>query len=212
MGIYGDALPHHRPRAIRNVGSLRQGRARIADRSKLDPFRRRARRVVNPSAWNNANAEYGASYPSWSPDGHKIAFIRTSYDDAWSLYVLDLQAQTEPYVLVRQSVAEHTSWSRDGSRIAFGYAPFRWGPPSHVIMIGVVTTGGSVTEAAQGFHPDWTPTGDLVFNQFTGPGTASNFLGSSMRILVSTSTQPLIPEAVAPARADYWDQDAAWER
>jgi Tol biopolymer transport system component len=161
------------------------------------------RRLINPAIWNSENAEYGAYWPSWSPDGRRIAFIRTSYDDGWALYIVDVDGKTAPRLLARRT-SESTSWSADGSRIAFG------GGPGVVRVVNA--DGSSSMNGAYGFDADWTPTGSLIVNQFTGPGDASNPVGSRMRIFLSTSARALIPEAIAPARPDYWDQQAAWAR
>jgi Tol biopolymer transport system component len=161
------------------------------------------RRVIDPAFWNNATAEYGAYWPSWSPDGRSIAFIRTSYDDTWALYVVDVDGKTAPRLLAKDT-SESTSWSADGSRIAFG------GRPGIVRIVSA--DGAQSTDGAYGFNANWTPTGSLIFNQFTGPGNSSNGLGSRMRIFLSTSHGVVIPEAIAPVRPDYWDQQAAWAR
>jgi Tol biopolymer transport system component len=161
------------------------------------------RRVFNPAVWNNASANYGASWPSWSPDGRSIAFVRTSFDDVWAVYVVDVDGTTDPRRLA-QADAEGTSWSADGSRIAFE-------APAGVVSIAFADGSGGI-RGANGWYADWTPTGGLIFNQFTGAGDASNRLGSRMRIFLSTSSRALIPEAVAPVRPDYWDQHAVWAR
>ena len=163
-----------------------------------------SQRLVDPAIWNTRNGPvYGAYWPSWSPDGRSIAFIRASYDDSWALFVVNVDGAITPRLLVR-GTSENTAWSPDGSQIAFGAGPGR---------VGVADANGSGwTLAASGFNAAWTPTGALILNRFTGPGTAENPVGSRMRIFVSTSLTPLIAEAAAPVRPDYWDQQAIWAR
>jgi Tol biopolymer transport system component len=161
------------------------------------------RRIFTPAVWNNKNADYGASYPSLSPDGRQVAFIRTSFDDVWALYVVDVDGRTAPTLLVTGTSAP-ASWSPDGTSIAFGFAPG---------IVNIVRPDGSLSlPGPNGFNADWTPTGSLIYDRFTGPPDASNPLGTRMRIFLSTSSRALIPEAVAPVRPDYGDREAVWSR
>jgi TolB protein len=170
-----------------------------------------ARRVFDAASWNNTYAEYSASWPSWSPDGRNIAFIRTSYDDGWALYVVDVEGATPPRVLA-QNTAENTSWSPDGSRILYTASRFSIGPPLSVpccLVQMVAANGGSPVHVADGYWPDWTPTGEVIFEQFAIPHAAD---GKGLRIFTSSSDRPLIPEAISPPNADYSDRQPVWSR
>ena len=167
------------------------------------------RRVFDATSWNTAYAEYRAGWPSWSPDGRTIAFVRTAgWDDAWALFIVDADGTTQPRLLV-EGTAENTSWSPDGSRIAYAAG----GPHQFTAVRTVLANGGAPMFVGEGFWPDWTPTGQLIFEAFALDGRPSmGCCGKGSRIFTSSSDRPLIPEANAPARADYSDRQPVWSR
>lgn len=94
------------------------------------------------------------SFPTWSPDGARIAWTEGGYDESW-LVVTDaggapISRQESPLV------AEYLAWSPDGNSIAMMGNDF-WGE-----MTLVVADDGEPPEiVAQGapMYIDWTPDG-----------------------------------------------------
>jgi Tol biopolymer transport system component len=58
------------------------------------------------------------SYPSWSPDGTKIAFQSTR-DGNLDIWIKDLSSGTTTQVTRSQFGDRYPTWSPDGTRIAF---------------------------------------------------------------------------------------------
>ena len=62
-------------------------------------------------------------FPSWSPDGKRIAYISTQNDGQQDIYIINVSAlgpTSEPLRITQDSADDYNlAWSRDGSRIAF---------------------------------------------------------------------------------------------
>ncbi len=162
----------------------------------------------------------GTSWPSWSPDGRSIAFVRTSFDEPWQIYIMDADGSQPRPLNMQFSVGDaRPAWSPDGSTLLFQVRQqvsqlFLW-------EIASVNVDGSSfrshTQATYVGDPDWSPDGSsIAFSKFSAPGDASSPPGTRVRIYVlSTQGGPirqLIPEAVAPVLPSYWDSNVAWSR
>ena len=73
----------------------------------------------------------------------------------------------------------------------------------------VAANGGSPVHVAEGHWPDWTPTGEVIFEQFAIPHYPD---GKGLRIFTSRSERPIIPEAMSPLNVDYSDRQPVWSR
>jgi Tol biopolymer transport system component len=169
-------------------------------------------RLVSNNFANPGSGDFAVQTPSWSPDGRSIAFVRANYADPHTLHILDLV--TSEISFLRVGFSENDSRSLDDSRPA-------WSPDGARLLFQI---GGiaNINRNGSGFqaliapfsgNPDWSPDGrSIVFTKFTGPADQ----GSRMRIFVASlvdgSVQQLIPEAVAPVLADYWDSEPALSR
>jgi len=175
-------------------------------------------RLVSHNFANPGWGDYGVQWPSWSPDGRSISFVRANYADVWTLHILDLATSEISFLRVgfsendSRSVSDSRSaWSPDGTRLLL-----------HIGGIASINRNGSslqphVEGRTYSGNPDWSPDGrSIVFHKFTVPADQSSYVGSRMRIFVKSledgSERQLIPEAVAPALPDYWDSQPAWSR
>ena len=151
-------------------------------------------------------------YPAWSPDGKTIAFMRTNYETAREMYVMNADGSS-PHPLAYPGFRPDAepSWSPDGTMLAFGTLPT-------IGTINVDGTGLQVFDRPFSFDPDWSPDGrSLVFNSFSSlVADSKSPYGSRMRIfLLDRSTgavRQLIPDAVDPVNSTYRDEEAAWRR
>jgi Tol biopolymer transport system component len=57
-------------------------------------------------------------FPSWSPDGTKIAFM-SSRDENFEIYVMNADGTNPVNLTNHPGSDEHPSWSPDGTKIAF---------------------------------------------------------------------------------------------
>jgi len=108
-------------------------------------------------------------YPSWSPDGARIAFT-SDRDGAYNLYVMDADGGNVGQLtfLNAPQVVYFPCWSGDGKRIVFGLAGCE--PP---LMCEVDATGGEYRALGEGRDPHVSPDGKLVaFTKHVSTGYA----------------------------------------
>jgi Tol biopolymer transport system component len=120
--------------------------------------------------------------PSWSPDGHWIAYTGryTGANSHYELYVIDATksaAEAEAINVSENPEAqpdweEPAVWSPDGTLIAYQETYFA-GPLEHQSHVFVSPFDGSADQvpigsldaAGQSIHPSWTPGGRVVFGR-----------------------------------------------
>ncbi len=119
------------------------------------------------------------SSPAWSPDGTKIAFMRSApgeQEGRSDIYVIQPDG-TNLQRLTRDARAGRPSWSPDGERIAFMSARSnrKQAYDGDELEIYVMDADGTNIQrlthrpGADG-HPDWSPDGsEIVFN-YLGEG------------------------------------------
>ena len=108
------------------------------------------------------DSDFAEWYPSWSPDGTRIAFTSSGAMDTagWYIYVVDTDGKN-----LRELGPEsgwYPAWSPDGTRIAFVSGRNAFGN-----QIYVMDADGSnqqrLTEGLDGNrHPSWSPDGERI--------------------------------------------------
>jgi TolB protein len=166
---------------------------------------------------------YNVQYPTWSPDGRTIAYVRASYEEGWAIYTLAADGSGSPSPIPTGWTQSSPAWSPNGSRIAFETAGFVIDPDTglqhsadQVASIAFPSVSDyrvHVTDtsppASRGYvgDPAWSSDGrSLLFSR-------SSPLGTPTRIFLVTedgSVRQAIPEAQSPAKPDYWDREPAW--
>jgi tricorn protease-like protein len=105
--------------------------------------------------------------PSWSPDGKKIAFVRTVGGNA-DIYVMEANGQNQVRLTNASGADRGPTWSPDGNRIAFTserdhetMASYRFSTIYTMNSDGTnqvrITSGG-----AHDLSPDWSPDGTRI--------------------------------------------------
>ena len=105
----------------------------------------------------------GGSWPSWSPDGSKIAF-----ESGNQIYIMNSDGTNQVCISNNSFNDGKPSWSPDGSKIAFHSNRFDH-ISSHYIMVMNVD-GSNQTKITNGYRPSWSPDGSkIVFQKSDGP-------------------------------------------
>jgi TolB protein len=141
------------------ITSVRTGNTEIFC---VDPYTGSAANVTrNPASHQR--------YPSWSPDGSRIAFT-SDRNGAYNLYVMDTDGGNVQQLTYEAapSVVYFPNWSGDGKRIVFGLAGCE--PP---LMCEIDANGGSKRILGAGRDPHISPDGkQLAFTKYLSTGYA----------------------------------------
>ena len=117
---------------------------------------------------NLTNDPNDDSYPSWSPDGKRIAFV-SDRDGNYEIYVMDNDGNNLQRLTNNPNNDWSPSWSPDGRRIAFmskraGHFIGEGGPSYEIYVIDA--DGGNeqrLTNNRKGdFSPSWSPDGKWI--------------------------------------------------
>jgi Tol biopolymer transport system component len=144
-----------------------------------------------PLTGDNGRAES----PSWSPDGHKIAF-QTDRDGNWEIYVMNADG-SGPLNLTRSNSDDRlAAWSPDGRMIAF--TSNRDGNEEIYAMNSDGTGVKRLTDnPAEDSYPSWSPDGTQIAFQSSRSGNMDIFImnsdGSNVRNLTNNAAVDAAP-------------------
>ncbi len=100
------------------------------------------------------------AYPTWSPDGSRVAYAALAGGDNWDIWVRQLSSGPSVNLTDHEGADLHPSWSPDGAQIAFSSSrdgggcfvmPALGGPPRKVT---------SFSGPAERGHPAWSGNGN----------------------------------------------------
>jgi dipeptidyl aminopeptidase/acylaminoacyl peptidase len=101
-------------------------------------------------------------WPSWSPDGWKIAFTRIQGKDEYDIYVVNADGTGQAQLTHGVGRDAYPSWSPDGSKIAFSSD----GDEPGILDIWVMNADGTgqtrLTEEGHNEQPSWSPDGSKI--------------------------------------------------
>jgi TolB protein len=102
-----------------------------------------------------------AQFPSWSPDGSRIAFSSPDENGIWWVWVVSKDG-TGPFSLAE---GVHPRWSPDGKRVAYAKLSRTGSGSNWDIYASNVDGSGSIRltwDPADEFEPDWSPDGQWI--------------------------------------------------
>ncbi|MFQ6137197.1 MAG: hypothetical protein ACE5PM_08465 [Candidatus Hydrothermarchaeales archaeon] len=113
------------------------------------------RQLTTEEAWD--------TYPSWSPDGSKILFLRERPGefDIIGIWIINKDGSNPKRMISARLEVEHPSWSPDGSKIAFA----SWESGNRDIWT-IDIYRGTLTQLTKGdegdISPVWSPDGSKI--------------------------------------------------
>ena len=108
--------------------------------------------------------------PTWSPDGHRLAFTRTfEATDKSALYVMDADG-TRMHRLIRLHDSAEPDWSPDGTKIVFSHG---YGTTDlFVFDLAKRSSKRLTTTRADELAPRWSPDGSrIAYQRWTSPAS-----------------------------------------
>ncbi len=136
----------------------------------------------------------GSAYPTWSPDGTRLAFVRVRAQPPTlhgsDIYLIDADGTNETPLIADGTRNFNPSWSPDGSQLAFDWLQ-DCDCPRRVAVINVDGTGFHDVGPTGSSNPDWDPSGQqIVYGLQNGLWIMNRDGSGAHQILNSTSVEP----------------------
>lgn len=131
---------------------------------EMNPDGTRRTAVSSPLA-----PDWGDFFPTWSPDGTRIAFVRRSDVDSSDILVIT-ENGGRPLNLTRNNVDDdRPAWSPDGTKIAFSRSSHSEAFPPFMNIFVMTPSGTGQTNLTRDFanysyntSPSWSPDGKRI--------------------------------------------------
>jgi Tol biopolymer transport system component len=153
----------------------------------------------------------GNTYPSWSPDGSRIAFCGSKTSDYLSLTNLCLYDEaTKKLKIIKAGVGDQIAWSSDGQKLLYGKIA-RSSHASYFSDLYVYDLGRKkehrLTHGLRSINPDWCEDGSRIVCVTQKDGTDNLTLLDSQGTLIKNLTDNIDGEAVYSPR---WSPDGKY--
>lgn len=99
--------------------------------------------------------------PSWSPDGHQMAFPSRRSGGVFNLWLQPLSGEEATMVTDHPEIDHGPEWSPDGSKIAFHSER---GNTSSIWILNLIdnTVSQLTDDEGNDYYPDWSPDGQAI--------------------------------------------------
>ncbi len=150
--------------------------------------------IVRPDGSDLRRLGAGGPPMAWSPDGSRLAFTVSRWEEGTGIYVSDLDGNVVKVSesVVPQSGIPSLTWSPDGRCLAFSAIGPTWEDPSSLRVLDV-DTGWEVYLTSDVRHPAWSPDGSRIAFIRDGNLWAMNVDGSE-QTRITNPRQPFVQE------------------
>ena len=138
----------------------------------------------------------GYGYPAWSPDGTKIAFIGSDFDNEDDIFIMDADGSNIVRLTDDPGRDYDFAWSPDGNQIAF--VSTRANDHGDIFVINIDGSGlRQLTHSDKhSKNPAWSPDGSRILFDHDFEVAVIDRSGSNMRILTQID--------------DGWSESPSW--
>ena len=171
--------------------------------------------TINADGTDRVSLTSGAYdfYPSWSPDGRRIAFSRylETPSESMGVYVMNADGSGLQLITDPSMSALHPTWSPDGERLAFAGMTVTdagvWSGPWDIHVINLNGTGltrltqsAPENSGAGWIFPAWAPTGERI--------AAVNRADSGLYLIDADGANPV--RLTSATQDPAWSPDGQW--
>jgi hypothetical protein len=129
----------------------------------------------------------GESWPVWSPDGSRIAYVNRN--QGFDIFVMDADGTNVTRLTDRPDPDYAPRWSPDGTQIALTSQSVVNQMGSSAVAT-VKPDGTDYRQLAEGGHPEWSPDGSMIAFEASGQIMVMHADGTNLRQLASGAGFP----------------------